>query len=83
MYVTPCGNNQYRNQDGLCVSADPNCDGVDQISGACLGCKNGYELNSGGICCYAPNYLLNQSCKQFLSQNCKSQRPIFLNCQQC
>lgn len=42
MYVTPCGNNQFRNQDGLCVSADPNCDGVDQLSGACLACKNGY-----------------------------------------
>lgn len=81
MLLTPCGDNQYRNSEGTCVNADPNCKGVDQLTGACLDCQSGYEMNAGGVCCYALNYLLTSTCKAFLSDNCLSQRPIFLNCQ--
>jgi hypothetical protein len=83
MLLTPCASNQYRNRDGMCTDGDPACSGVEQETGACVACQPGYEMNPGGICCYAQNYLLNLSCKNFLSVNCVSQRPIFLNCQQC
>jgi hypothetical protein len=81
--LTACGTNQYRNQDGICTDADPNCNGVDQSNGGCIACQAGYEINPGGVCCYAQNYLLTATCKAFLSVNCVSQRPVFLNCQQC
>lgn len=38
MLLTPCGNKQYRNQEGMCVDADPNCKGVDQLTGKCTSC---------------------------------------------
>ena len=60
-----------------------NCGDFDPETGKCLSCVANFELNDGGVCCYAYNYMLDSNCVDFYKKNCKNQRPQFNNCIKC
>ena len=51
---------------GGCVSADPDCKSVEQLTGNCKDCREDYDLNNG-ICCPQENYLDKMTCRRFVA----------------
>jgi hypothetical protein len=83
IFNVSCGDRQYHAADSTCTNVSDKCGDYDQNTGECLSCISSYELNIGGICCYAFNYMISTQCVQFFSTNCLNQRPQFNYCLKC